>query len=253
MNGSTMVMQWPDGVVQSEDTMTLLGLPSQKAARKQLTGTVDDVVKAVSTLVETAIASVIEKRTKDEFKAGVLEAFPVYARSITALSAILQPLVARQVIDILVNDSFSELEADFREHAVAAFGADIKDQAIFTVWMLRKTFDLSSIIIAAGKVAEINKQKDAEFAGNYAQRALWARFNIDCLLLAMHTKKKIHPEVLALISDGLRCAVDAYAWLRQAVDIYAPQTEPVLPMLEPDEEDTELLAESMSDLAHEKV
>jgi len=51
-----------------------------------------------------------------------------------------------------------------------------------------------------------------------------------------------------LISDGLRCAVDAYAWLRQAVDLYAPVEEVQLVPIEFDDEDRELTAESMIDL-----
>lgn len=251
MNSAAGVMDLMQ--VLTSETMTLIGLPSQKSARQQLSGTIDDVVKAVAVLVERMISSATERRTAEEFRAAVQESFPVYFRAIVSLSVLLQATVSRQAMESLVSESLSELEADFRDHAMAAFGADMRDQAIFTIWTLRKINDLANIIVAAGKVAEVHKKQDAEFADHYLQHALRARFHIDCLTSSMHTKKAIYPDILGEISDGLRSAVDAYAWIRQAVNLYAPQVEPDLPSLEPDDEDKELLHESMYDMAHETL
>jgi len=249
MNGGVMTMEVCLGM--GGETVTLIGLPSQKSARKQLSGTVDDVVKAVAALVEKLVSSAAEKRTGDEFRTAFQESFPVYVRAIVSLSVILYAATNRQSMESLVNESFSELEADFREHAVVAFGSEIRDQAIFTVWTLRKTNDLVNVILSAGKLAEMHKTQDAEFASQYLNAALRARFSIDCLTHSMRTKKSVYPEVLTVVSDGLRAAVDAYAWVRRAADLHAPQMEADMPFLEPDEEDLELLRESMYDMVHE--
>jgi hypothetical protein len=250
MNGSAAVMEELARGLASE-TITLIGLPSEKSARQQLSGTVDDLVKAVATLIEGMLTSAIEKRSANEFRAAVQDFFPVYFRSLAAVSGILHASAPRHAVESLVNESFCELEADFRDHAVSAFGADIRDQAIFTVWTLRKVNDLTGIIVSAGKVAELHKKRNEKLAANYAHYALFARFHIDCLTLSMRTKRTIYPDVLPAISDGLRAAVDAYAGIRQAVDLYAPQPEPELTTLEPDDEDRELLQESIYDMARE--
>ena len=212
MNSEALVQNFPFALNRQEETMTLIGLPSRKVARQELSGAVDDVVKAVAALIQKMVLSAIDKRTGEDFHAAVEESFPVYTRLISSLSSILQPLVPRHVIETLVNESYSELESDFREHATIKFGSDIKDQALFTVWMLRKTSDLAGIVISAGKVAEINKKRDGEIAGNYANRALMARFNIDCLVLAIHARKNIRNS-----SGGLSCFEQRRYRLRFAV------------------------------------
>ena len=55
------------------------------------------------------------------------------------------------------------------------------------------------------------------------------RFHLDCLLASMKHQRPIYPEILAVISDGLRSGVDAYAWIRQCVDLRTGTEEPVLP------------------------
>jgi hypothetical protein len=63
----------------------------------------------------------------------------------------------------------------------------------------------------------------------------------------------IYPEVLEVITDLLRSAVNAYAWIRQGVDLRFPVDEPVLPNVEWDDEDQELLNGSMRDMETEIV
>jgi hypothetical protein len=50
----------------------------------------------------------------------------------------------------------------------------------------------------------------------------------------------------------LRAAVDAYAWIRQAVDLRAPVTEPQLSPVEWTPDDELLLNDSMRDLGREE-
>jgi hypothetical protein len=227
-----------------------LGLPAEKSAKKQLSGTADEVVKTIASVLEQLLTVAIDQRTAQEFSTIKNQVFPQYVQVVVSLAAIVSATVPAPIISRLAAESFSELEADIREHALAAFGADMRDRAIFTVWTLRKIAELLSLVVGT-KIATESGQKEKEFFASFLVHALSARFNIDCLRLAMRTNRTIYPEVLPALEDGLRSVVDAYAWIRQAVNVYAPQREPELAYLEPDEEDRELLEESMYDLDHE--
>ena len=61
----------------------------------------------------------------------------------------------------------------------------------------------------------------------------------------------IYPDAMDPIADGLRSAVDAYAWIRQGVDLRMPAQEPIIEPIEYDEEDEELLRCSMEDMKRE--
>lgn len=76
-------------------------------------------------------------------------------------------IVPTSVLSQLANESFSELEADIREHALASFGADMRDRAMFTVWTLRRISDLLSVIAASGRVPEEDGKKDGEFLTSF--------------------------------------------------------------------------------------
>jgi len=249
---NTLTLQ-PEMMLESPASsagIRLLGLPAEKSAKKQLSGTADEVVKTIASVLEQMFTLAIDQRTSEEFSAVKAQVFPQYMQVVVSLAAIVSATVPAAVIARLTAESFNELEADIREHALAAFGADMRDRAMFTVWTLRKIADLLSLI-AGQKIVTEDARKEKEFLASFLVHALSARFNIDCLRLAMRTHRTIYPEVHPILEDGLRSVVDAYAWIRQMVDLLVPQPEPELAYLEPDEEDMELLTESMYDLDHE--
>jgi len=248
MNGP-LVSAFPEGIAPEGDCLVLLGVPSEKSAKQQLAGSVDDILRNVSSILNGMTMSAIEKKTAQEFKAFYLQEFPAYMRLILALSGIIEATVKKSVVNRLVSESYCELEADIREHAQAFFGEEMKDQAFFTVWTLRKIDELANLV-TSGSVPNGDKRRDRVYASNFVPHALWARFNVDCLRVSMRSKKAIYPEVLTEISDGLRAAVDAYAWIKQAVDIRFPQPD-IDFEFEMDDEDRELVRESMCDMAHE--
>lgn len=114
------------------------------------------------------------------------------------------------------------------------------------MWTLRKINDL------AEKMQKISAKdgfaSDEENARKFASYALWSRFHIDCLVKAMRTGTPIFPEVVESIVDGLRAAVDAYGWIRQAVNDHTGVVQPDLPMVPWEAEDEVLLSDSMRDL-----
>jgi hypothetical protein len=97
--------------------------------------------------------------------------------------------------------------------------------------------------------------KNAELGDNakqFAMHAVWARFHIDILVKSMKSDMAIFPDVVDRIADGLRAAVNAYAWLRQEVDRISGISEPELKPIAWDDEDEILLSDSMENLGREK-
>jgi hypothetical protein len=239
------------GAIGLREPIPFAGFPSRRSA-KQLSGSAEDLVRNIATVIDQLMVSAIEKRTAAEFTAVWNEVFPNYARIMCALGALSKALIPPLVLEQVTADSLCEMEADFRDHALAAFGSAIRDQALFTVWTLRKINDLARQFSSA-EVTEDDKSKDKEFASSFVYHGLRMRFHLDCLLASIKHRHPIYPEILAIISGGLRSGVDAYAWIRQRVDLRTKPEEPVLPFIELDEEDREFIDASARDMAGESA
>lgn len=231
----------------------LLGLPAEKSAKKQLTGSADEVVKTIASLLDQIVAGAVETRTAGEYIDSQNGSFQTYVQLVVALAGIVSAVVPKDVLSRLTTDSFSELEADIREHALSAFGTEMRERAMFTVWTLRKIADLIPIIGNKLTDEEAGRACDKEFFNLFLFHALRARFNIDVLRFAMRHSKTIYPDVLPAIDNGLRSAVDAYAWIRQAADLRCPPVQVEHGLVTWDDEDEQLLNESMLDLANETL
>jgi hypothetical protein len=247
---STLALSRRFGFPCVDDGIGMLGLPAEQSAKRQLSGSADEVVKTIAAVLDEMVLGVIAKRTALEFAEATNATLPNYVKLVWSYAQIVSAIVPPNVLARLTAESFSELEADIREHAVQAFGADTRDRAVFTVWTLRKTSDLLQLMVA--RVTDGDEAKDQEFLTNFLLHALRARFNVDCLRASMRMKRAIYPEALGLIADGLRSAVDAYAWIKQAVDLRIPTDESSLVVQTSwDAEDQGLLDESMQDMAQE--
>lgn len=241
----------PDG--QTIEGVHLLGLPAEKPAKRDLSGSADQVVRAVANVLNQMIMRVIDTRTSDEFLAAYNQVFTPYMQLVGSLSQIVSAIVPRTVLVRLAHESFSEMEADIRDNAVAAFGADMRDRAVFTVWTLRKINDLMEICAGSVPDGDGDREKDKEFSSFFLAHALRARFGVDCLVASMQSRKTIRPEIMPPLADTLRSAVDAYAWIKRAADLRRPDTEEELTVAAWDDEDEQLLKESMYDMANEHV
>jgi len=248
MNGMEIAAEFP-GIASHGDSVVLFGIPSGKSAKQQLSGSLDEILHGIASILNGMIASAIERKTASEFRSLYAEAFPTYVQLISSLSGIIRATVPRSVIESVVSESYCEIEREIEEHGRAFFGEEMKDQAMFTVWTLRKIDDLANVVMS-GKVPGGDPDRDRHYASDFLSTALWARFNIDCLLMAMHTRKMVYPEVVSAISDGLRSAVNAYAWIKQAADMRRPPAEPDF-VFAMDDEDKQLLSESLYDMDNE--
>ena len=134
-----------DGIEAICDRLAFVGFPSKRVS-KQITGSAEDALRGIATLVEQMVAGAIEKRTAADFKVLCGETIANYARLMFSAGSLIRAVVPANVRDRVAAEALSEMEADFRDHALAAFGSSIRDQAIFTVWTLRKISDIAQQI-----------------------------------------------------------------------------------------------------------
>lgn len=215
---------------------------------KKLSMSADELMRNISSMMEDLVLCTIEKRMAVDFKAARADAFPKYLEAVGALVSLIKIAVPQHVIERLNREFFCELEADLREKGLTAFGRDLRDQAVFTVWTLRNISDLSTQI-AVGAKTDI--KPSPEIADTMAQllfSAVWTRFHVNCLVTSIRRQAAIYPEVLELVIDGLRAAVNAYGLTRRLADQVAPLPEVKVDPVEWDEEEEALLNEARRDM-----
>jgi hypothetical protein len=237
------------GGINFAELLKLVGLPSERErVAQKLSGSASEVVGTVISIVDDLVIGTIEKHTAEEFVSTRTEVFPKYFAAMRALGDLARIVVPKPKMERLVAESFSEMEADFRELGPSTFGTELCDRGIFTVWTLRKIHDLAQAI-GTTTVPYKDNETDIKLARKYAIYAIWTRFHVDCLVKSMRARKPIYPDVTEPICDGLRAVVDSYAWIRQWVDHRVPTTsEPELAQIPWDEEDELLLLDSMHDI-----
>lgn len=219
-----------------------------KRSVRELSEPASDVFKGIATTLDQLALTMIEKRTAAEYKAAHAETFPKYAALTLALSHFATVSVPQDVVERLTRESICELEADFREKALVAFGSIARDQSMFTIWTLRKINDLVGQIHAL-KLDESKKKEDREFCLNFNLYAVNAHFSLDCLSLALQMNRPIYPEVMAELVMGLRGMVNAYAWVRRGLELRSPSAEEPIETLVSDEEDDVFTRAAMVNLA----
>lgn len=236
------------GVVNVGEMLALPGFVSEKTkTTKRLPGNAEELIGNVLATMSGLVVYAIEQRTGKEFLAARERVFPQYFDAALGLSYLVRVVVPKHVLEVLGSESFSEMEAEFREHGVTAFGVEIRDQAIFTAWTLRKISDTCQRVDDA-PLSEGLKKSDSEIFGQFAYHAMVTRFNLDCLFKSMSFQKPIYPEVLPLVLDGLRAAVNTYALARRALDLRVPMAEPQVAVVAWDDEDDQLLREATYDV-----
>jgi len=238
--------------VNLAELLKLVGLPSEKERAAKIVDGAGEVVRNVVSVIDDLVSACVEKRTAEDFAAVRAVLYPQYFVAMRALGDIARIVLPEQTIDRLSTESFSEMEADFRQLGPSAFGSDLTDRGIFTVWMLRKIHDLAQEVLNAPSSPE-STAKDGDLGMEFVNLAMWNRFHVDCLIKSMRSNKPIYPDVSEPIRDGLRMAVNAYACIRKWADLRSPLPEPDLGSVEWTPEDESWTADSMLDLDHDLV
>lgn len=215
---------------------------------RELSEPASDVFKGIAVTLDQLAMTMIEKRTAAEYKAAHSENFTKYAALTLALSHFATAIVPSDVVERLTRESICELESDFREKALSAFGSVARDQSMFTIWTLRKINDLV-VQIHSMKLDEAKRKEDREFCLQFNIYALHAHFSLDCLSLALRLNRPIFPEVMTELVMGLRGMVNAYAWVRRGLELRSPSAEQPIEIMISDEEDEVFTRASMVNLA----
>lgn len=217
-----------------------------KVSTRSLTPSTSDVLKGCWDAIDQILRSAIETRTKAEFDRIFEDSFPKYIGLTSAISHFATAVIPKPVREQLVRESICELEADFRDKGLTNFGATVRDQAMFTVWALRKVCDLTTQIMEA-PLDKSRRDEDGEFCANFNISALRAQFSLDCLEAALRNHRAIYPEVLDEVVDGLRSMVNAYTWARRGLELRIPKVEESFELSPLDDEDRALLDFSFSE------
>jgi hypothetical protein len=244
---SSIAIALPTPRVNIGQLLKVVGLPTERERTTTIVGQANDLVREVVLVIDGLIMTSIDQRTSSDFIRTREEVFPHYVAAITALGSLARIILPKQVIERISVESFSQMEADFRDLGDSTFGTDLAERGLFTVWTLRKIYDLAKEIETSDLPKEQAKE-DAEKAREFVRFALWNRFHVDCLIKSMRAKRPIYPDVVEQIRDGLRAAVNAYAHIRQWADIRIPRPDPDPGPIDWTSEDEELLADSMRDL-----
>jgi hypothetical protein len=238
------------GPTTFDELATLVGL-SPTHTHDDLSPKAEKLVASVRAIVDDIALRCIERKTAGDFKKVRDEVFPSYFALLVAVSMVAEHTIPQGALERMIAESLSEVEAKFREkESEGLLGSTMKEQAVFTVWTLRKTSDIL-LTIAKNPGTANQKEVDAKFARDFSVHAGWTQFHLECLFAAIRHKKTIYPEVGELVLDGLRAAVNAYAFARQGMDLRMPQVEPDVAPYQWDEEDQELLNSSMADVDEE--
>ncbi|MGD0618514.1 MAG: hypothetical protein ABSB67_12715 [Bryobacteraceae bacterium] len=246
---------WPRTI---EELLAFIGLSDKKEV--DISSRINSLFGQIANVTDSLITATIEKRTAAEFSATARALFNDYVRVLRAKSDLLQVVLRNDVhaTERIVNQTLCELEADFRDNGVQRFGTSASEQAIFTVWTIRKTaaliWKLFDPQVINRKLPEDSVKKGEQFRSEFALYSAWAQFHLECLTTSMRLNKALYPDVLPAVMDGLRSEVNAYAIAKQIVDLYLPPApEPELTPYAWDEEDDELLASSMQDMELEEL
>lgn len=237
---------WPEATgIDPREILDAVGLPSETdRTARQLSGSANDLMRAAITIMNDLVLVVLEKRTAKDFVATRNAIFPQYLSALIAFGMLIKIAVPETVLERVIAESLSELEADFRDEGAAAFGQELRNRGLFTVWTLRK---IVSLVETLPRDAVPTASEEA--ARNFMAAAIWARFHVECLVKSIRFKKTIFPDVVEPIADGLRAAVNAYALIRQV----APEQQTNLEFLPInwEAEDEAWLQDSIRDLERE--
>jgi hypothetical protein len=245
----TAVLELPKGLSAPVEIGSLGAVfEAAPATEAQLGAKELELIRALTHALDTYLLQAISARSVAEFVEYRTEVWPKYVRALRALKDTFSNLVSEKVSEQIWNRVLPSLVSDIERRGVSVFGEKLTQQALFTLWTLGKIRILGREILAAD-VSEADRQKDAELCQEYHATSLWAQFHLDCLIAALRFNRPFAEEIREMVCDGLRAAVNAYAVMKDAVDLRHPAAEvgPIL-HLPWDEEDERLLASSMRDL-----
>src|SRR5579862_1145780 len=163
-----------------DGVFTFLAARSKRSAR-ELSLPLEEVFRGASAAFEQMVATVIESRNAQEYDEVVSKVFSNYVALSIALSQIAEVIVPKEAFERMTRESICELESDFRAKALTMFGSSVKEQALFTIWTIRKIHDLVPRLRSGQILDESKSEEDKDFNRRFTVSSLVAYFALDCL------------------------------------------------------------------------
>jgi hypothetical protein len=202
--------------------------------------TVREVLHGCRAEIKSILLILLGTRTQAEYGRERERLFSKYLGLSLAISHFASAVVPRDVIERLSRESICELENDFRDKGLAAFGASVRSQTLFTIWTLRRTNEVLLQIVGA-KLDEAKRDEDRNTCLHFTFSAFRAQMALECLQMAMDGGIAVYPEVSEELVDDLRAMVNAYSWARQGLEIRVPSVDVGIEIPAMDDEDRQLI------------
>lgn len=206
----------------------------------------EGLLRGLASVLETQLLAILEARSTLEFIKGRDAAWPKYIKARRAFVDTLSNLAPESTIEIIAKECASGMSEDIQKQR-HLFGDALTEQAVFSLWTIRKVNELAKAVNNAGEPTD--KEADHKIHAEYDLASMWGMLHLDLVAIAMKFKKNIPDEVQETLCDGLRMIVNVYAILKDAMALRASQAEAAFVTVLPwDEEDEKLLALSMKDI-----
>jgi hypothetical protein len=209
----------------------------------------ENLIENVYSVLDGLVTQAVFARSADEFNGIVDKVFPHYLKVAHGLSQIIS-IAEPAGINELGDASFSKMESFFQARGLDAYGTDVQNQAIFTVWTLKKISDLCRQINAAPAPDDC-RDEDRDLYCDFVVMSMRTTFFLDCLGKSIALHRSFPRDILPILVEGLRSAVNAYADARCALDRRLPVPEEISEPVQWDDEDEQLLRIAMSEIIPE--
>ncbi len=225
-----------------------VGLKPSRQDGKEFPSDLRDLFVQLVNQCDKLLLHAVEARSAEEFRSRREGVFETYVKVQGATASLADAIIPKVLMESAVSDAFAGLEAEFKAEALPRFGEDARDQALFTTWTLRRTMGLLERINDLG-MPQKEQEEDQEKGKECSIHLWWTFFHLDCFRAAIKYDKPLRSEIVRLLIDGLRAAVNAYALARQGLTLReGKRSVPVTDVPEWDDEDQSLLDESMAEL-----
>lgn len=222
---------------------------SSPTSDKNLVRSDERLIRELVGVLDRQLIAAVDTRSVAEFETVRKNVMPRYVRSLRALYDTVINLVSEEMLQSISDAIIPELSNDLEKQRESRFGDKLTDQAVFTLWTIRKISALGRSLDATEVPAD-KKQADNTLVFEYHAASLWAQFHLDVLFAAMKFDRPICEQTRETICDGLRASVNAFVIMKDARALRCSQNDEAAPdiTLPWDAEDEQLLASSMRDL-----
>lgn len=245
---ATVVFDIPKGICPPPFEIGTLGAFFQPAtaAEKKLVRSDERLVRELVSVLDRQLIAAVDTRSVAEFESVRRNVILRYVRALRALYDTVANLISDEVVGSIADSLISELGADLEKQR-ERFGDKLTDQAVFTLWTIRRIGILGREILSAGDAPIDKKKEDDQLLYEYNKASLWAQFHLDMLFAAVKFDRPVCEQIRETVCDGMRASVNAYVIMKDALSLRQLQAEENLPPpnLLWDKEDEQLLASSM--------